>query len=102
MTDVELEVKRRLEPLSAALVADRGWLWICGVNLSGKENEATRATLKEIGFRYAPNGHPIPEFDCVGSWGHSCEHPIKRTFRMKPRREILDENPIANLASLGL
>lgn len=54
---------------------DRDWVWLCGVDLRGEHNAATREALKEIGFRFSPGGHTMPDGVTVGKWGHSCSKP---------------------------
>lgn len=59
--------------LHADAEVDRNWIWICSPSL--KEQPEVRESIKAYGFRFCFKGHPLP---CgkIGTWSHSCEHPI--------------------------
>lgn len=64
---------------------DREWVWYCGPSLQGKP--ADRQVLKDLGFRFSPDGHMMPDGETLGSWGHSCQRSMfpKRRDGSKPR-----------------
>lgn len=76
---------------------DRRWVWVSN-NLSGANNKPVREDLKQIGFRFAKNGHTTPS-GTVAHWGHHCDAPIpfkrrgdSKTDHDKPKREdVLSE-----------
>lgn len=84
---VMAEVEAKVPGLAIYIEADRDWLWYCGPSLAGSANKAKREALKEIGFRFAKNGHET-ERGSLGSWGHACLHPIpfKRRRGVEKRR----------------
>lgn len=73
--EVMQEVSERIPHLLPSMFLDRDWIWLCGVDLRGEQNLATRTALKEIGFRFSPGGHKMPDGVTVGHWGHSCSRP---------------------------
>lgn len=72
-------------PLHEVAELDREWIWL-PVDLRGAENKAIRESIgrKGAGFRFAPNGHPLPSGK-IGTWGHSCEHPTPNKRRHKAK-----------------
>lgn len=93
-------IKDRLPQIAEHFIRDRDWVWYCGPSL--QKDEQTRAVLKELCFRWADKGHPIPDTDYVGSWGCSCLRPTKRNFRGGGKRRPDDSDPLSDLAALGL
>lgn len=73
--EVMQEVSERTPHLLQSMFLDRDWVWLCGVDLRGEHNAATREALKEIGFRFSPGGHTMPDGVTVGHWGHSANKP---------------------------
>lgn len=100
------QVSARLPHLVAHCFLDRDWIWLCDIDLSGDENKDTRAVLKEIGFRFCPKGHVMPDGKTLGTWSHSCRHPIfRRRAAQAKRHGVSDDEPedCANLfRELGL
>lgn len=62
--------------LHTCIEIERHWLWLAGVNLSGKENEAIRAELKSQGWQYKPSGDHVLPSGKTARWAHHAEHPI--------------------------
>ena len=77
------EVREAFPDLCVYIEPERDWLWYCGPSLAGPENKPKREALKEIGFRWAKNGHET-ESGSLGSWGHACLHPIP--FKRRGRK----------------
>ena len=78
--EVMAEVSERAPSLLDHCFMDRDWIWVCGVDLRGEHNLKIREAIKEIGFRFSPGGHVMPDGQTRGHWGHSCTRP------MHPRR----------------
>jgi len=100
--DVMGEVNERLPHLVKHCFLDRDWIWICGVDLRGEHNKATREVLGRngIGFRFSPGGHVMPDGKTVGHWGHSCSRP---SFpRRRPAIQPKSRTEATSLADLGL
>lgn len=74
------DVQRHLPELAEHCHLDRAWLWYCGPSLAGDQNKPTRETLSQLGFRFAPRGHPMMDGQ-TGSWSHSCDRPLRRIKR---------------------
>jgi len=72
-------LKTNHEHLHEVAVIERAWIWL-PVDLRGKENDSTRDSLMEYGFRFARRGHPLSNGK-VGTWSHACDRPIP--FKMK-------------------
>jgi hypothetical protein len=101
--DVMQEVNERAPHLVDNCFIDRDWIWVCSVDLRGTHNEATRTALKEIGFRFSPGGHIMPDGVTRGHWGHSCQKPTGvRRKPAHPKNRITQEDPADMLRSLGL
>ena len=68
--------------LHAVAEIDRAWIWL-PVDLRGDQNEATRVSIKNFGFSFASQGHPL-ESGANGTWAHHCDAPLP--FRRRGRR----------------
>lgn len=62
---------------------DRSWVWITA-DLRGEQNREIREDLKDFGFRFAKRGHALPSGD-MGTWGHSCQRPIRFSGSKSPK-----------------
>lgn len=69
---VHLFVKQ-LPAMFDGLAADREWLWWSG----DKPSDAHRAILLEIGFRFTPRPHRLPD-GRTAHWYHSCGGAVYR------------------------
>lgn len=101
--EVMEEVSERVPHILPHCFMDRDWIWVCNVDLRGEVNKPTRETLKEIGFRFSPGGHLMPDGTTRGTWGHSCSKPAfpkRRPATAKYSR--MEDDPAALLRSLGL
>lgn len=70
--------KQHLPALIKGLGADREWLWWSGP----KQDEATRTTLTEMGWRFSGKPHVLPD-GRTAHWYHSCGGAV--LFRRKGR-----------------
>lgn len=102
ISEVMEEVAQKLPSLVPFMFLDGSWIWYCGPALSGGENKETRELLgtRGIGFRFAPNGHLMPDKQTLGTWGHSCEAPTPRGFSHK--RKDQKENSSTELSTSDL
>ena len=105
MEEVQEAIATRIPDLAEYLQSDREWLWYCGPSLAGEGNKPIREALKEIGFRFTPGGHLMPDGETKGSWGHSCHHPIRK-FKQRPRNSEEEPaeqfDPLAAFAAMGM
>lgn len=92
------QVFEQTPSLTEHMYVDRDWIWYCGPSLQGEHNRATREALKEIGFRFSPGGHIMPDGETRGTWGHSCQRPMFPKRKAKPT----EESALATLESFGL
>lgn len=69
---------------AAHIYMDRDWLWYVGPSLQHEPEDRTK--LKNLGFRFAPSGHPmqIGEKVIASNWGHSCAHPVRLFKKKRP------------------
>lgn len=85
---------------------DRDWIWYCGPALTGKANAAIRNVLKNLGFRFSPKGHLMPDGETIGTWGHSCQRPMFPKRRRHPttrdHETEVEDHAQTGLAALGL
>ena len=58
--------------LHAAAECDRSWVWIAA---DLRTDPQARQSIKDYGFVFRHGGHPLPSGK-LGTWGHSCGHPI--------------------------
>jgi hypothetical protein len=86
-------IATQLPEILGHIHADGDWLWYTGPSL--QSSPATRLVLKDIGFRFAPRGHVMPEGNGIGSWGHSCLRPTPRR-RKGDRRAATADTPEAH------
>lgn len=102
--EVMTEVNERVPHLVPHCFMDRSWIWVCGVDLRGKDNEPVRTALKEIGFRFSPAPHVMPDGETTGHWAHSCTRPMhnKRRRRDQSKLEQPEDPMAAELRALGL
>lgn len=96
--EVMQRVYEQTPHLTEHMYEDRAWIWYCGPSLQGEHNKATREALKEIGFRFSPGGHLMPDNETRGTWGHSCDRPMFN--RRKPKAK--EEDAVSTLEALGL
>ena len=98
-TDVLDWLQTHHPALHATAAVDRSWVWITE-NI--KADEAARKSVKDYGFRFAKNGHPIGSR--VAYWGHACDRPMpfhrhKKGGGTKPTtttpEQAEEENPLA-------
>ena len=96
--EVMSQLAERAPHLVEHCYLDRSWIWYCGPSL--QKDAAARTVLKELGFRYSPAGHEMPDGVTRGSWGHSCQKPMfpKRKVAATPADRSVDDE-IARLMS---
>lgn len=112
--EVMAQLQAKLPALVLHMFLDGEWVWYCGPSLAGDTNKPTRETLKEMGFRFAFNGHVMKDAegnatDLTGSWGNSCQHPTPTRRRSGTRGErnadsdtsSPSSSAIESLAALG-
>ncbi len=95
MQQVYEEAPRLIEHM----YVDRDWIWYCGPSLQGESNRSTREAIKEIGFRFSPGGHLMPDGVTRGTWGHSCQRPM---FPKRKGARPKTETEVPSLEALGL
>jgi hypothetical protein len=102
--EVMQELSERAPSLVDHCFMDRDWIWYCGPALSGNDNIPLRQHLKDLGFRFCPDGHTMPDGTTKGSWGNSCLKPMhaKRKKNLNHHRITPAEDPADQLRSLGL
>ena len=79
--------------------AQRDWLWLttevgplhkkCDC-AECAERKRIREAIKEIGFKFAFHGHPLPS-GVISYWGHSCDHPVR--FKRRGKTPGPDDGP---------
>lgn len=100
--EVVAEVLRKCPSLVEHMFLDREWVWYCGPSL--KNNAEVRTALSEIGFRFSPKGHLMPDGETIGSWGHSCLRPIfaRRQNKKQSASNRLEQPTEPDWSKLGL
>ena len=83
---------------------DRQWLWYCGPSLQDYPKVRKFLGREGLGFSYCSRGHRMPDGN-VGSWGHNCGHPIRKTRKTRsaaPKRKTEEDDLLKQLKELGL
>lgn len=98
------QIAARLPALTPHMFLDGDWVWYCGPSLAGADNKPVRETLKEIGFRFAINGHRMRDAQgndtaIMGTWGHSCHHPTPPRRNIQRTGREADEQPASAVSS---
>ena len=76
--EVRALVREKLPHRADDLEADRLWLWLpCP---GGKPSEEDRTILKDLGFRFTPAFHRLPDGSSA-HWYHAAGHPVFRRRR---------------------
>ena len=83
------EVLEAIKTTHIQVESDRSWLWVVSPETAPVhqikggckceaclERAAIREQLKEIGFRFAFQEHPLPSGKS-SRWGHNCGHSIR-------------------------
>lgn len=85
-TEVMKKVRDQLPGVLEHMYLDRQWIWYCGPSL--QHNVQARTVLKNLGFRFAPKGHPMKIGDKIinSQWGNSCQHPTRSYKKPSQRR----------------
>jgi uncharacterized protein involved in type VI secretion and phage assembly len=60
--------------LHQTAAVERAWVWLTA-DLRGDHNQTARESIKAYGFRFARNGHALPDGK-IAHWAHSCSRPI--------------------------
>jgi hypothetical protein len=76
--------------LHRAAEIDRDWIWLA-VDLRGDHNKPVREAIKEYGFIFHRHGGHLLPSGQLGTWGHSCERPVR--FARKGKDKKHNDNP---------
>ena len=77
--EVRARLREKLPHRAEGLSSDRAWIWLV---TNGKPSEEDRTILKDLGFRFTPAVHILPDGN-VSHWYHAAGGAVLRRRRRK-------------------
>ena len=98
-TEVLAWLQEHYPELHAKAEIDRDWVWLA-VDLRGDPTIPIRTAIKEYGFIFSRRGGHVLPSGAIGTWGHSCERPVRffrkgNQSRQSDPKELTDDTILA-------